>query len=81
MRAVVSHRTKPKTTGEKERKVRSANRRPEQRGGIGVPLLKDDELDTGEELPGCAFLRWKLMLSGIDENGRLFNEVYDSSMQ
>ena len=43
-----------KTTGEKQRKVRSANRRPEQRGGGGggggevVSLLN---LDTGEELP------------------------------
>ncbi len=51
MRAMVSHRSKPKTTGEKERKVRSANRRPEQRGGEVVSLLKDDDPDTGEELP------------------------------
>ena len=47
---MVSHRTKSKTTGEKERKVRSANRRPEQRGGGGESLLEENNLDTGEEL-------------------------------
>lgn len=49
--AMVGHRTKPKTTREKGRKVRSANRQPEQRGRKGVSLLEGDDLNAGEEFP------------------------------
>ncbi len=47
---MVSRRTKP-TNRRKQAKVRSASRRTEQRGVKGVSFLKDDDLDTGEELP------------------------------
>lgn len=43
--------TEPNQKNRKERMVRSANRRPEQRGGKGVPLLEVDGLETGESLP------------------------------